>query len=377
MRAMRPDVPMMTFEASPQSQPDEQRIAAFGRALDALHREVLEQLGEEDVRQIEQLGKISDVLELLGRGLIQLSFEPLGFSLGTLALWLHKSIEVMGIGHPVLHGSYDALSPRDRYHSRRFRWKSAIDEASWRNEHNLRHHVYTNIVGRDPDLNFGHIRLSARVPYRPSHALQPISNVLLCLAFTTGINLHVTGIFDLYFKQSPSEILRDREPATVRGAKRAFLSKFLRHYAKEYVLFPLLAGPFFPKVLLANLISEVGRDLVVGAAIFSEHVGAGLRDYPGDSRPGTRAEWYARQAEATRNTTVPPFISLFIGGVDRHIEHHLFPRLPPNRLREISPRVRAICEAHGIGYLEEKPLQVLRSTLRELARVSRRGAAPA
>jgi fatty acid desaturase len=37
-------------------------------------------------------------------------------------------------------------------------------------------------------------------------------------------------------------------------------------------------------------------------------------------------------------------------GLDRQIEHHLFPTLPPARLREIAPEVRAICERHGVAY---------------------------
>jgi linoleoyl-CoA desaturase len=28
----------------------------------------------------------------------------------------------------------------------------------------------------------------------------------------------------------------------------------------------------------------------------------------------------------------------------------MFPKLPPNRLREIAPAVKAACEAHGVDY---------------------------
>jgi NADPH-dependent stearoyl-CoA 9-desaturase len=43
-------------------------------------------------------------------------------------------------------------------------------------------------------------------------------------------------------------------------------------------------------------------------------------------------------------------VSILCGGLDLQIEHHLFPRLPPNRLREIAPAVRDACEAHGVAY---------------------------
>ena len=44
------------------------------------------------------------------------------------------------------------------------------------------------------------------------------------------------------------------------------------------------------------------------------------------------------QVEATNNFEVSRPISILCGGLDQQIEHHLFPRLPPNRLRADRPR---------------------------------------
>jgi NADPH-dependent stearoyl-CoA 9-desaturase len=38
------------------------------------------------------------------------------------------------------------------------------------------------------------------------------------------------------------------------------------------------------------------------------------------------------------------------GNLSFQIEHHLFPDLPAHRYAEIAPRVRAICERHGLPY---------------------------
>ena len=35
------------------------------------------------------------------------------------------------------------------------------------------------------------------------------------------------------------------------------------------------------------------------------------------------------------------------------IEHHLYPDLPMARYREVQPKVRAVCEKHGVPYLQE------------------------
>jgi NADPH-dependent stearoyl-CoA 9-desaturase len=343
------------------------RIAAFGQAIEALRRELEPQVGETDAAHIQRIGKLSARLEVLGRGLIHFSFEPVSFTAGTVALWAHKILELMEIGHMALHGAYDGLPGADRFQSQSFHWKAPIDEASWKQGHNVRHHQFTNIVGRDPDLDFGKLRLSARVPYQGAHALQPWSNIASWFGFASAINLHVTGILDAYFKDAPSEVLPDRAPATIRTAQRTFVSKWLRYHAREYLLFPLLAGPFFPKVLLANWLSEVGRDLGAAAIIYCGHVG--VRDYPRETEPPTRAHWYAMQVEASRDVELPEWLSILCGALDYQIEHHLFPRLPPNRLREIKPRVRAICEAHGVEYRSEGWPQALRSVIRELRRL--------
>ena len=51
------------------------------------------------------------------------------------------------------------------------------------------------------------------------------------------------------------------------------------------------------------------------------------------------------------------------------IEHHLFPKLPPNRLREIAPKVAAICERYGVRYSRSTWTGNLLGALRRLARM--------
>ena len=341
---------------------DAERVAAFGRELELLRRELEIELGETDAQHIQRIGKLSDRLEVLGRSLIHFSFEPLGFSVGTAALWAHKTLELMEIGHMALHGAYDALPDCPRYQSETFHWKAPIDEASWKVGHNVRHHQFTNIAGKDPDLDFGAVRLSPRIEWKPAHALQPFTNFFTWLGFTTAINLHVTGVLELIGQKTEKHPAQDE-----RGMTRSFLGKWLRYYGREYVFFPLLAGPFFPKVLIANALAELGRDVYAAAIIYCGHVGAD--DFPTDYSPATRAHWYEMQVQAARDVRVPGWVSILCGGLDYQIEHHLFPRLPPNRLREIAPRVRALCEKYGVEYRATSWPTALREVVGELTRL--------
>jgi linoleoyl-CoA desaturase len=151
------------------------------------------------------------------------------------------------------------------------------------------------------------------------------------------------------------------------------LRKFLRYHAREYVFFPMLAGPFFWKTLLGNALSELVRDLYAGAVIYAGHVGAS--DFAPDKRAGSRAAWYAMQVESACDIELPHLFSVLAGGLDKQIEHHLFPRLPPNRLRQIAPEVRRICEQHGVRYRSESWSERMAEVIRTLRHLSLRDAA--
>lgn len=346
---------------------EEERLASFRRALDQLREEVEGELGEEDAAHIRRIGALSRALEIAGRGLIHFSFEPLGFGLGVSSLWAHKCLELMEIGHMVLHGAFDGLPRAEHYAAQGFHWKAPIDEDAWRTGHNIRHHGYTNIEGSDPDLSFAVLRLSDRVPFRSMHRLQPLSNLFTWFGFGTAIQLHVTGMLDLYFDRQ--RVSRDDDSEKARIEKRRAVSKLARYYAREYLLFPALAGPFFWKTLLGNALAEVGRDLYSAATIYCGHVGA--KDYPRGTRAKGRARWYVMQAEGSRNIEIPYVLSVLSGALDKQIEHHLFPRLPPNRLRQVAPRVRKICEQHAVAYLSRSWPDTLRDVFHSLHTFSR------
>lgn len=349
--------PRQAFES------DEARTAAFGRALDALRNEVERDLGPRDVAYIKRVQRLSRRLEVLGRGLLYVGFDPVSLSAGVLALSAHKLIELIEIGHTALHGTYDHLDAGEALQSKKFRWRAPIDEAGWRTTHNLRHHQFTNIALRDPDLDFGILRLGDGIPYRPIFKLQPFSNAISFLYFAATINTHVTGLVDLYPGRASVPIAK-RTWKEAKEAHRAAFGKFARYYAREFVFFPALAGPFFLKVLLGNAASEVLRDLYAAATIYCGHVGA--TEYPPGTHAKGRAQWYVMQVEGSRDFEVTGIVALLCGGLERQIEHHLFPRLPPNRLREIAPRVRALCEEHGVTYRTGSWSSVLREVFGRL-----------
>lgn len=351
-------------------------LDSFARAVTALKQRVQAQIGAEDVRDMRRLRRVSLGCESVGRLLIYFCFEPILFSLGVIVLWIGKQLSSIEIGHTILHGAYDRIPDAADLHSDHYYWPAPIHEQRWKYAHNVRHHGGTNIAGIDADIHFGPVRLNQHTPYRKHHATQVISTLLILFpAFGFWMNAHVTGLLDLYLgndRQSGRDFLPDRSPQTRLAVWKNALTKYLFYYGQEFVLFPLLAWSQWPKVLLANFIMETMIAVYSAATIYCGHVGHDVASWPEGTRPQGRGDWYAMQIAATQNFEVPRFFSLMCGGLDRQIEHHLFPTFPPRRLRQIAPEVRAICEAHGIPYKTDTWPRTLAKVFRHLFNLSRK-----
>jgi linoleoyl-CoA desaturase len=191
------------------------------------------------------------------------------------------------------------------------------------------------------------------------------------------MNLHFTGLLELNGsrKDTKTVALKDRSKETLRRAWRQAFRKYIPYYLKEYGFFPLLAGPFFWKVMLGNWLSEVLRDIYCAAMIFPGHSGDAA-SYPEGTKAKSRGDWYAMQVETTNNYEVNGVVSILCGGLDRQIEHHLFPGVAPKRIRKIVPEVRRICEEHGVEYRTgswPKMLGRALSRVRELEKTDAKG----
>lgn len=367
-------------EVSPRDLPDAERLRLFGEELDGVKERVMAKVGAEDLAYVRGLCRFSRAMEVLGRTLIFVSPDPVTFGVGVAALWLHKQVETTEIGHTVLHGAYDKLDPDGPLSSKKFHWRAPVDEESWRYAHNVRHHGYTNIAGRDADMHFGQVRLTAETP--PEKMTRGRLQLVYSLGvifpnFMMVIGSHVCGLNDVFGENgwaSRYDFLPDRSKESVRAAWKRGLRKYVPYYLKEYAFWPALAGPLAPKVALGNFLAGLVRNVYTAATIFCGHVGEDVKAWPAGTKAKGRGQWYAMQVEAANNYQVSRPISVLCGGLDLQIEHHLFPTLAPQRLREIAPEVRAICEKYGVNYKTDTWGRTLKKVFRYLDRLSRGGA---
>jgi fatty acid desaturase len=342
----------------------------FGRELDALQQEARASLGDRDRAYIKRVIKIQRSMALGGRAMIfaslpLLPIPPLFVAVigaGTASLALSKILENMEIGHNVIHGQWDWMQDPE-IHSSTWEWDNVCPADQWKHSHNVMHHTWTNVMGKDRDVGYDILRVTPKQRWRPAYLAQPVYAAALAFLFQWGIALHDIDLVAL--RRGKVQL------ADVRGQLAGFGRKAGKQLLKDYVLWPLLAGPLFLPVMLANLVANGVRNLWSYAIIFCGHFPDGAQVFSEAEIAGeTRGGWYLRQVLGSCNITGSKLFHILSGTLSFQIEHHLFPDLPSNRYPELGPRVEAICKRYGVPYNKGRLGRQLGTTLRTIFRLA-------
>jgi len=318
-------------------------LAGLAHELDAIRDAVRADLGDSDRAYITRVIAAQRHIELAGRVLlVGARFAPAAVA-GTALLSLAKVLENMEIGHNVLHGQWDWM--RDpAIHSSTWEWDAASTSASWKRAHNYQHHTYTNVLGRDRDLGYSAMRVEPEQPWHPVYLTQPIYFFLMAATFEWGIALYDMELDAVGRGEKSKAAAREEIVSLLRKARGQLL--------KDYALLPALAGRRGARRALAgNVVANLVRNVWVHTIVFCGHIPEGAETFTEEEYRGeTRGGFYRRQLLGSCNLEGSPLFHLLTGNLSYQVEHHLFPDLPSNRYAEIAPRVRAVCERHGLPY---------------------------
>ena len=317
-------------------------LARFGAELDALHARTMADVGEVDARYIRNIVKAVRYSEVAGRGLLYASIFPPAWFAGTSLLALSKILENMELGHNVMHGQYDWM--RDPHlNGKTYEWDIVGTSDNWRKTHNFKHHTYTNIRGMDDDIGYGLLRLFPEQRWKPFYLGQPLYAVIFALLFQWGVAIQDLELGKVFSgKKSKAQFKEELKPIT---------QKIKRQLLKDYVFFPLLAGPLFLPVLLGNMTANILRSLWTFMIIFCGHFTADAEVFPKSVLDNeTRGSWYLRQLRGSSNLTGGKVFHILSGNLSHQIEHHLFPDVPARRYAEMSIEVQEICQRYGQHY---------------------------
>src|SRR6185437_5310761 len=321
-------------------------IESLGVELDAIRQDFEDARGERDSRYIHRTIAAQRALEAAGRVMLAASSRRSAWWAGTATLGVAKIVENMEIGHNVMHGQWDWMNDPE-IHSTTWEWDMSGASKHWRYTHNFVHHKYTNILGMDDDVGYGMLRVTRDQRWKRFNFFNLVWNSLLALLFEWGVGLQHVELGKIVKKRMDNDEARQRT--------EEFLAKAGRQVLKDYVAFPALTslspGATYMSTLKANALANVIRNVWANAVIFCGHFPDGAEKFTKTDMIGeTKGQWYLRQMLGSANFGAGPALEFMSGNLCYQIEHHLYPDLPSNRLREISLRVRQVSDKYDLPY---------------------------
>lgn len=350
--------------------------------ITTLYAETKAKMGEDDLEHIRNVAAYSKAIKERSEALIKKSESLQAWSRGVVLGALHTLLEFSELGHNIMHGSYDHLTDAGEFHSERWVWDFVTDPREWRVMHHQNHHPFTNIVGKDHDLGYSFLRGLAGQNWYAHHSLQLLIYALLMST--------PSYYFTLYTATSAA-----RTEGRKVISKETFSKSFgliQRHFAKKFIQDPLSVPKrnFIPTFLGNYLTTTLGYGYLLHI-LFLEHHATQLELYTDLGTNETQEEYFIRQIKSTTNFIPyqsldkyfrkilkeeidfenPPDFNVFYGGLDTHLEHHLFPDLPCQRQREVRNEVQQICAKYNLPYhnypmidlIKSIPLNLLKNTL--------------
>lgn len=341
-----------------------EQVEEFGHRVEEIRREVMDNLGEADAKYIYKIRNFVRYSEIASRGMLMFGgWIPPVWLVGTGLLGSSKIVENMELGHNVMHGQFDWLNDPS-LNGANYDWDTIATGDDWKHTHNYVHHTYTNIVGKDHDVGYGLLRVSEQQKWEPRFLLNvPMAMQLMVLFewYVGAQNLHLEDAI-VYKTKSWKEVWKDS--AKLR-------KKVVRQVGKDYVFFPLIAGPNAIPVFLGNAVANVIRSLWSSAVIFNGHFTEDAETFEEDNtETETRAQWYLRQIRGSSNFSGTQGLHILSGNLSHQIEHHLFPDMPANRYSEVAPKIKALCEEYGVNYNEANFMKQFWSVWVRLAKCS-------
>ncbi len=203
----------------------------------------------------------------------------------------------------------------------------------WVQKHNL-HHANPNHVERDPDINNPAIVYTEEQALARRGALRLLARYQAYLFFPlVGMlawSMHVAGVAFLATRRSRH--------------RRLEVVALLVHTALYVGLLLFALGPWLALVVI--VIQKAIGGFYLASVFAPNHKGMPQTDDESD------LDFLRAQVLTSRNIRGGWWTVLLFGALNYQVEHHLFPRMPRNRLRRASAIVRAFCAEVGVPHYE-------------------------
>ncbi len=232
----------------------------------------------------------------------------------------------------------------------------------WLQKHNS-HHSHPNQEGMDPDIEIPFLEFTGTANLEQmgkgrQFLVKHQAFLLLPALMVVSVGLQINSV---------KFLLRQRTKYDIYEWSLLFIHIVL------YLAFVFSCMGLWQAVLFIA-IHQALTGFYLGAIFAPNHKGMPILEQE------SSMDWLHRQVLTARNIYAHPVTDFTYGGLNYQIEHHLFPSMARNKLKQAQPLVKAFCQQHAITYHETNILRSFREILQYLHHIGaslRRSSRPA
>ncbi|MBD2753942.1 fatty acid desaturase family protein [Spirosoma validum] len=253
------------------------------------------------------------------------------------------------VSHDAIHGAFSAQGWVNRLLSKSF-YLLGANPYLWKLTHNVVHHTYTNIAGHDEDIELapGLVRLDQDESHRPWQRFQHI--YAFFLYGLTSLSWVFRKDYVKFFQAKIGPLDNTHHPRT----EHINLFAYKVAYYVFFLVLPIVVLDLrWWQVLVGFMAMHITEGLALGLVFQLAHIVEGT-SFPVPTSKGTIDEaWAIHQLQTTANFAPHSRLATFFcGGLNRQIEHHLFPKICHIHYPAIAPIVKQTASEYGLPYIE-------------------------
>ena len=214
-----------------------------------------------------------------------------------------------------------------------------------------RHHAHSNELENDPDADLIILSLSEEQARSREGELRFLVQYQIYLLPLLSLEMIVLRYASFRFLRKPT------------GGYPAIELPLTALSILIYLGLPLfLLGAW--QGMLFLLVHQLFFGLYFSSVIASNHKGMPFW------QEGREHDFLSQQVLTSRNVASTPLTDFWYGGLNFQIEHHLFPNMPRNKLRDAQVIVKRFCKERSISYCETGPVQSYKDVVHALREVT-------
>jgi linoleoyl-CoA desaturase len=248
---------------------------------------------------------------------------------GMLGMAILMGAGTAGIGFSVQHDANHGAYSKNAHVNRILGYSLNLiggNAFTWKIQHNILHHTFTNIYDMDEDLDAGIVvRLSPNAPHRPHHKYQ---HYFAFLAYgLVTLMWYLVKDFKKIKRYNGGSNSGYQKAHPVSEYVILAVSKIL--YTFYMIVIPLWVLPIsWWQFVIGFVAMHLTTGVILSVVFQLAHVVEGPDQPLPDHEGKIDNVWAVHQLQTTSNFAMDnAFINWYVGGLNFQIEHHLFPKI--------------------------------------------------